>query len=155
VVDYAGVPKAGYHYARRAFAPVIASFCQGADGELQLWICNSSAAPVACDAEVTLAGFSAAPDLVATVTAEVAPAQAGFNYFVRIPTPSPYVRFSDNYLDLRDGDHAEIAVRGLTDDIGDDQLRAFRVCAERWRHSRAPEFASAVSRNTPHEALPG
>ena len=30
VVDYAGVPKAGYHYARRAFAPVIATFCQGA-----------------------------------------------------------------------------------------------------------------------------
>jgi beta-mannosidase len=48
----------------------------------------------------------------------------GFNYFVRIPTPAPQVRFSDNYLDLRDGELAEIAVRGLTDDIGDDQLRA-------------------------------
>ncbi|HET9780026.1 MAG TPA: glycoside hydrolase family 2 protein [Propionibacteriaceae bacterium] len=191
VVDYAGVPKAGYHYARRAFAPVIASFCQRADGQLQLWICNSSAVPVSCDAEVTLAGFSTAPDLVAGVTAEIGPAQArivwsvprdeysatqdryawvrspssafapnryffaeikemdlgsgrvesevvrtsadravvlvrsaGFNYFVRIPTPSPHVRFSDNYLDLRDGELAEIAVRGLKDDIGDDQLRA-------------------------------
>ena len=41
----------------------------------------------------------------------------GFNYFVRIPTPSPQVRFSDNYLDLRDGDMAEIAVRGLAEDI--------------------------------------
>jgi len=48
----------------------------------------------------------------------------GFNYFVRIPTPSPQVRFSDNYLDLRDGDVAEIAVRGLTEEVGDDQLRA-------------------------------
>jgi hypothetical protein len=48
----------------------------------------------------------------------------GFNYFVRIPTPSPQVRFSDNYLDLRDDDTAEIAVRGLTEHIGDDQLRA-------------------------------
>ena len=48
----------------------------------------------------------------------------GFNYFVRIPTPSLDVRFSDNYFDLRDGELAEIAVRGLTDDIGDDQLRA-------------------------------
>ena len=191
VVDYAGVPKAGYHYARRAFAPVIASLCQGADGELQLWICNSSAVPVSCDAEVTLGNSSATPDLGADVTAEVGPAQSqlvwsvwsdgysgtadryawvrspggafapnryffaeikdvdfgpgrvasevvrmsadravvrvratGFNYFVRIPTPSPQVRFSDNYLDLRDGDVAEIAVRGLTDDIGDDQLRA-------------------------------
>ena len=48
----------------------------------------------------------------------------GFNYFVRIPTPAPEVRFSDNYLDLRDGDLAEIAVRGLTEHIGDDQLQA-------------------------------
>ena len=191
VVDYAGVPKAGYHYVRRAFAPVIASFCQGADGELQLWICNSSAAQISCEAEVILARFSAAPDLVAAVAADVGPAQAqlvwsvprdeysatadryawvrspsgaftpnryffveikdvefgagqvesevvrtsadravvrlratGFNYFVRIPTPSAQVRFSDNYLDLRDGELAEIAVRGLTDDIVDDQLRA-------------------------------
>jgi beta-mannosidase len=191
VVDYAGVPKAGYHYARRAFAPVIASICQGADGELQLWICNSSAVPVSCDAEVTLSRFSVAPDFVAAVAAEVEPAQTrmvwsvprdeysatvdryawvrspsgafapnryffaeiknvdfgpgriesevlrtsadqavvriwgtGFNYFVRIATPSPQVRFADNYLDLRDGELAEIAVRGLTDDIADDQLRA-------------------------------
>jgi beta-mannosidase len=191
VVDYAGVPKAGYHYARRAFAPVIASFCQGADGELQLWICNSSATPVSYDAEVTIARFSAAPELMAAVTAEIGAAQArliwsvsrdeysasadryawvhspsgafapnryffaeikevefgpgqvesevirteadravvrlratGFNYFVRIPTPSPQVRFSDNYLDVRGGELVEIAVRGLTDEISDDQLRA-------------------------------
>jgi hypothetical protein len=49
---------------------------------------------------------------------------AGFNYFVRIPTPSPEVRFSDNYLDLRDDDTAEISVRGLSGRIGDNQLRA-------------------------------
>jgi hypothetical protein len=47
----------------------------------------------------------------------------GFKYFVRIRTPAPKVRFSDNYLDLRDGDIAEIAVRGLTEDVGDEQLR--------------------------------
>jgi beta-mannosidase len=191
VVDYAGIPKAGYHYARRAFAPVIASFCQGGDGELELWICNSSAVPVFCDAEVTLGRFSAAPDHLAAVATEVGPGRAqlawsipaseysatpdryawvrspsgtfapnryffaeikdvqfgsghvesevvrtaadqavmrvrakGFNYFVRLPTPSPQVRFSDNYLDLRDGDVAEIAVRGLAGDLGEDQLRA-------------------------------
>ena len=48
----------------------------------------------------------------------------GFNYFVRIPTPSLDVRFSDNYFDLRDGDLAEIAVRGLAKEVRDDQLRA-------------------------------
>jgi beta-mannosidase len=191
VIDYAGIPKAGYHYARRAFAPVIASFCQGADGELQLWICNSSAAPVSCDAEITIGRFTKAPELEVAVAVEVESGQArlawsipgggyaatpdrfawvrsprgafapnryffaeikdvdfgpgqlesevvriradqavvrvratGFNYFVRIPTPSADVRFSDNYLDLRDGDVANIVVRGLTDEIGDDQLRA-------------------------------
>jgi len=191
VIDYAGITKAGYHYARRAFAPVIASFCQGADGALQLWICNSSAMRVSCEAEVTLGRFSGAVDLTADVATDVEPGQArlawlipsdsysaapdryawvhsptgafqpnryffaeikdvgftrghvesevvrssidqalvrvratGFNYFVRIPTPSPQVRFSDNYLDLRDGDVAEIAVRGLTEEVGDDQLRA-------------------------------
>jgi hypothetical protein len=32
--------------------------------------------------------------------------------------------FRTNYLDLRDGHVAEIAVRGLTEDVGDDQLWA-------------------------------
>ena len=158
---------------------------------MQLWICNSSAAPVSCAAEVTIGPFSAAPDFAATVTTEVPPGQAqlawsipgdgysagpdcyawvsspngafapnryyfgeikdvefgpghvesevvrssadqavvrvlatGFNYFVRIPTPSLDVRFSDNYFDLRDGDLAEIAVRGLTEEVRDDLLRA-------------------------------
>ena len=191
VIDYAGVPKAGYHYARRAFAPTIASFCQGEDEELQLWICNSSAAPVSCDAEVTIGRFSAVPDFVAGVATKVPSGQTtlawsipssayeatpdryawvrspndafgpnrcffaeikdvefgrgqvesevvrssanraavrvrarGFNYFVRIRTPAPQVRFSDNYLDLRDGDIAEITVLGLPEDVRDDQLRA-------------------------------
>ena len=42
----------------------------------------------------------------------------------RIPSPSPQVRLSDNYLDLRHGDVAEIAVRGLVEDVADNQLRA-------------------------------
>jgi hypothetical protein len=37
------------------------------------------------------------------------------------------VRFSDTYLDLRDGELAEITVRGLTGDVGDDKLRAISV----------------------------
>jgi beta-mannosidase len=191
VIDYAGIPKAGYHFACRAFAPVIATFCEGPDGELELWICNSSAARASCDAEVTLGRFSGSADVATVLSTEVEPAQArlvwsiprgayaaapdhyawvaspsgafasnryffaeikdlsfgsghveseiirngveqavvrvratGFNYFTRIPTPSPQVRFSDNYLDLRDGDVAEIIVRGLTEDVADDQPRA-------------------------------
>ena len=78
---------------------------------------------------------------------------AGFNYFVRIPTLSPHVRFSDNYLDLRDGELGEIAVRGLTDDIVDGQLRAISGLRRGLAPEPAPEFASPVSRNPPNEAL--
>ena len=193
VIDYAGVPKAGYHYARRAFAPTIASFCQGEDGELQLWICNSSAAAVSCEVEVTVGAsrrylicggwrlrcrpdrpYSPGPYPAArtsrpriampgyavqtahstltgassarskmwnSVSARLSPRSfrasadravvrvraTGFNYFVRIRTPAPQVRFSDNYLDLRDGDIAEITVLGLTEEVGDNQLRAVPV----------------------------
>ena len=51
-------------------------------------------------------------------------AATGFNYFVRIPTPVLQVRFSDNYLELRDGDVAEIIARGLTENVSNDQLRS-------------------------------
>ena len=193
IVDYAGVPKAAYHYARRAFAPVLASFCQGALGDLQLWLSNSSAAPTVCDAEISVGPFAGAAELTETVTVQVpagssvlawslastqyratadrfawvsSPSGAfapnrhffaeirdvafgpgrittdverisaeqavlrisaeGFGHFVRVPTPDPGVRFSDNYLDLRDGESAEIAVRGLTGAVADDELRARR-----------------------------
>ncbi|MFG1920528.1 glycoside hydrolase family 2 protein [Cryptosporangium sp. NPDC048952] len=37
----------------------------------------------------------------------------GFVYFVHVLTPNPGVRFSDNYVDLRDGDSVMIDVTGL------------------------------------------
>lgn len=39
----------------------------------------------------------------------------GHAYFVHVETPEPGVRFSDNYLDLRDGDTVEVTVSGLPD----------------------------------------
>ncbi|MEV6981099.1 glycoside hydrolase family 2 protein [Sphaerisporangium sp. NPDC051017] len=56
VVDYEGVPKAGYWYARRAYAPVLASFRQVGDG-LELWICNSTASLVTTTARVSVSPF--------------------------------------------------------------------------------------------------
>ena len=46
LVDYDGVEKAAYHAVRRAFAPVLASFKELADGAVELWISNDTQAPV-------------------------------------------------------------------------------------------------------------
>ena len=53
VVDYDAVPKAGYYFAKRAFSPVLASFQRDGD-RLELWLSNSTAAPVDVRALVTL-----------------------------------------------------------------------------------------------------
>jgi hypothetical protein len=140
VIDYAGIPKAGYHFARRAFAPVIASFCQGADGELQLWMCNSSALPIACDAEVTLGRFSAVADVAADISTEVEPGQARLVWSIPRAaydtTPdryawviSPSGVFAPNPILLRRDQRRELRFR---------QCRV-RGRPQRRRHSRRPD----------------
>src|SRR5919199_6005904 len=46
VLDYYGFAKAGYYYARRAYAPVLASFKGLEDGGVELWITNDTFAEI-------------------------------------------------------------------------------------------------------------
>ncbi|MBN2304915.1 MAG: glycoside hydrolase family 2 protein [Anaerolineae bacterium] len=46
VVDYYGIGKAAYYYARRFFAPVLASFKELPDGGVELWLTNDTLQPV-------------------------------------------------------------------------------------------------------------
>ena len=46
VLDYYGFAKAGYYYARRAYAPVLASFRGLEDGGAELWITNDTFAEI-------------------------------------------------------------------------------------------------------------
>jgi beta-mannosidase len=46
VLDYYGNGKAGYFYARRFYAPVLASFKELADGGVELWITNDRLADI-------------------------------------------------------------------------------------------------------------
>ena len=72
VVDYDGVPKAGYYYARRAFSPVLASF--KLDGNrLELWFSNSASASVDVKALVTLGSVDDALGEHIEVRASVTP----------------------------------------------------------------------------------
>jgi beta-mannosidase len=45
LVDYYGFGKAGYFYTQRAFAPLLASFREEADGGVSLWITNDRLEP--------------------------------------------------------------------------------------------------------------
>lgn len=178
VVDVEGIPKAGYYLAANAFEPVLASFAPTADGGLELWLSNSTAAPVtrtlrvevlefnggivldqtvtgtvaagesallwsAAAAEVAASGerfawvsgegirsnrwfFTEIKDVafgpselvvqredVAPGTARITVTSRGYSYLVRVLSPAGFVRFSDNYLDLRDGESTTIEVTNL------------------------------------------
>ncbi|HWK19923.1 MAG TPA: hypothetical protein VNR37_04020 [Microbacteriaceae bacterium] len=70
VVDYDGVQKAGFYYAKRAFQPVIALFTHAED-RLELWLCNSTAEEQAVSAEVSLEDFSGSARLREPVSARI------------------------------------------------------------------------------------
>ncbi len=67
VLDYYGFPKAGYFYARRAYAPVIASFKKEADGGYSLWIVNDTLTPVVDQVTWGVAEFEGASLLEQTI----------------------------------------------------------------------------------------
>ncbi|MFF4753268.1 glycosyl hydrolase 2 galactose-binding domain-containing protein [Streptomyces sp. NPDC002514] len=60
--------------------------------------------------------------LMAPGVAEVTVTAHGHAYFVHIPSPMPGLRFSDHYLDLRDGHSAAIRVTGLPEGFDPKQL---------------------------------
>jgi beta-mannosidase len=57
VIDYYGFGKAGYFYARRVFAPVLASFKAQPDGGVELWITNDTLRDVEDTVSVRLSTF--------------------------------------------------------------------------------------------------
>ena len=58
VLDYHGFGKAGYYYARRAYASVLASFKVLPEGGAELWITNDTLSAVTDTVSVRLASFA-------------------------------------------------------------------------------------------------
>jgi beta-mannosidase len=54
LLDFYGFAKAGYHYVRRVYAPLLASFKPLEDGSVELWITNDEARDVSGDLVVEL-----------------------------------------------------------------------------------------------------
>ena len=71
VVDHDLVPKAGYWFAKRAYAPVIASFRRAEDGALELWVANSTATDVRTQAVVEVSAFDGSWHRSVTVPVDV------------------------------------------------------------------------------------
>jgi len=67
VIDSDLVPKAGYWFLQRAFAPVIASF-RVAAGEVELWVSHSGRAAVQLELTVEIATFDGGSVLVTQVS---------------------------------------------------------------------------------------
>jgi beta-mannosidase len=59
VLDYYGFGKAGYFYAKRAYAPVLASFKALDDGAIELWITNDTLTDVSDAVLIQLGTFAA------------------------------------------------------------------------------------------------
>lgn len=72
VLDYYGVPKAGYYYLRRVFAPVLASFKRLADDSVELWVTNNRREAFSDNLVVRLATFAGDVIFERTCAAEVA-----------------------------------------------------------------------------------
>ena len=58
LIDYYGFGKAGYYYAARVYAPVLASFKEEADGGVSLWITNDSLTEFEDSISVRLVNFN-------------------------------------------------------------------------------------------------
>ena len=92
VIDHDLVPKAGYYYTKRAYAPVVASFRRTVGGVLELWVANSSAQEVRTQAVVELASFDGSWHHRLTVPVDVQPGTAAWVW-----EGEPGVTTSDRY----------------------------------------------------------
>ena len=81
VVDYYGFGKAGYYYARRFFAQVMASFRAEGDGGASLWVVNDTLQPFIDTVTVRYATFDGA-----TLFEEAVPVHVGANQSARVHT---------------------------------------------------------------------
>lgn len=73
LIDFEGVPKAGFYASRRAFATVLASFHEGPDGRLGLWVSNAGRTPASTDLQVEILALGGTPIVAESTSVTVEP----------------------------------------------------------------------------------
>ncbi|WP_306204611.1 glycoside hydrolase family 2 protein [Actinoplanes sp. RD1] len=135
VVDHEAVPKSSWYALRRAFAPVVATFAQGAAG-LELWVSNSIPSPVRTTALVDLTDAAG----VVTESREVAVELAG-GESRRVWARSEFLRTGE-WAWVRSGD----GVFGANRLFG-GEVRDLRLSGEppKWTVSRTGDTTATVT----------
>jgi beta-mannosidase len=156
VLDYYGFAKAGYYYVKRAYAPVLASFKQLEDGDVELWITNDALTEIQETVTVRLRTFAGDTVWEESLHALVAPgsSQPIRRWGKRESGGSP-----DRYLSVRSANgtfrsnrHFFAAIKDLSrtpvqpeveiTSAGDHELRV---------HLRSREYAYFVTLSVPDE----
>ncbi len=117
LIDYYGFGKAGYFYAQRVFAPVLASFREETGGGVSLWITNDRLIPVKGVATICLETFSG--ELVWLQTQELGiPANSSlevkrWNAGELGPGPDRYLRVESQSAQFPTNRHFFCAIKDL------------------------------------------
>ncbi len=124
LIDYYGFGKAGYFYARRVFAPVLASFRAETDGSVSLWITNDTLAEVSDSITVREVDFSGR-----VFMEQQAQVQAPANRSMEVLRLHPEGGPPDRYLVVRSGGgkfpanrHYYTAVKNLAREVAEPQV---------------------------------
>jgi beta-mannosidase len=157
VLDYYGFGKAGYYYARRAYAPVLASFKVLGDGAVELWVTNDTLSGVEDDVTARLGTF--AGDLLWEENLHVRVVE-GSSRPIRRWEKSRVGGGPDRYLSVRstrglfppnrtffaavkDLQRAPVRPEAAVTPVAEHELRI---------HLRAPQYAYFVHLSVPDEA---
>jgi beta-mannosidase len=137
LIDYHGFAKAAYHFVRRAYAPVLASFRAAADGAMELWVTNDTRSAVRDAACVRLGRFTGPPVTEAAVDVLVpahtsrcvatwAPDElpGGPERYLRVSSPSGIFPANRHFFAaIKDLDRPRAEVAHDVEDAGDGRLR--------------------------------
>ncbi|MFC0042264.1 glycoside hydrolase family 2 protein [Actinomadura rayongensis] len=124
VVDHDLIPKAGFHFAQRAYRTVLTSFVRADDGRLELWVTNSGRRDVPLDLRVEVATFAGEHVIDERVAAV---ARAGASRPVWSAAPQTYAPGPDRYAWVSDADGATEPNRLFFAPVKDLPLAAGRV----------------------------
>jgi beta-mannosidase len=155
LIDYHGFGKAAYHFVRRAYAPVLASFRVSGDGATELWVTNDTGAPVRDTARVRLGRFTGPPVTDAVVEIR---APAHTSRCVATWEPGQLPGGPDRYLHVSSATgtfpanrHFFVAIKDLDRPRAEVAVRTERAGDELRVALRAEAYAYFVHVATPDE----
>ncbi|HEV2128056.1 MAG TPA: glycoside hydrolase family 2 protein [Thermomicrobiales bacterium] len=141
VMDYYGFGKAGYHYLRRVYSPVLASFKETDDG-VELWITNDTLERIEDEVTITLGTFGGEVVEERQLYVDLPPNSServdvwpsdviASNRYLRVESPGD--RYPDNrhfFVDLKDLDRRPAEPKVEKRQVSDHELEVILTAPE-------------------------